>query len=610
MKKTIYLTALAVTVAFVSACTKESNLKNEELQGGKIVITSLKATLEDCAETKTDLHYFDNGQTCRVYWQGTDKITLMANDGASAEFSIDEGTGTSSATFKGTLSSSTSPFFAIYPSSLGASLEEGSISFTLPQTQAGSVTAANGVMPAVAYIPEDYEHEISFKNICGLFRIKLTGTATIGKLELYDLGGAMLWGDAKLTANSTLSSPSTWKWSLENGDNKLIVDFSGNEKTLSESAMTFYFAVPPGALANGVRVVIYDGDGNAIDEFCTAKDLTVERSHLKPMKSIAVGNYTLLDLQGSANCYIANPSETTVTYKFCEIKGNSNIALTATSAAELWETLVTNTTFNSGNMGYVIDNVSHSAGTVSFKVKGHEGNAIIAASNSESTILWSWHIWLPYSGSVNEVTLGNETVSMDRNLGAKTAASSDASIGFLYQWGRKDPFTAVYHPGNYSTAMTTSPTDAFSSELKEDATTIEWSVQNPKVFIDIASGGKWTTDSDATWAGDSKSMYDPCPPGWRVPAQAHYTGLTFGDWDGTNYRYAESYSSLYFAGTGRRYYSSGQTKHVIESAKIGRYWTRNGGDKQAVECTIDNGKALATANTNKCMGLAVRCVKE
>lgn len=606
MKKTLIYAAMAA-VAVLSACTKENPSEPSEPQGKCYEVTALNAKVEGCDEGKTYLTSGGNN-FFKVYWQSNDKITLMSNGGSDAEFTLSEGTGSEEAVFTGELSSTSAPFFAVYPSRLGATKGSGKINFSLPQTQAGSVTASNGVMPAIAYIPDPTE-SATFMNLCGIFRIKLTGSATVSRLELYDLGGGMLWGDASLKADATLASPDTWVWTLENGDNKLVLDFSNNMKTLSGSAMTFYFIVPQGTLASGARVIIYDENGTPIDEFCTAKDMTIERSVVKPMKAVAVTTNTLLDLDGFANCYIADPSATSVSYKFCEMMGNTNTALGAASAEELWETLCTNTTFNSGNKGYVIKNVTHYAGCVSFKVNAKEGNAVIAARNAGGDILWSWHVWLPYYGTVEEATMGNGVISMDRNLGAKTTSTSDTSIGFLYQWGRKDPFTAVYHVGNYSTAMTTSPTGIITSELKSDAT-VAWSILHPTTFVNITSGGRWDTNNAATWAGDNKTISDPCPAGWRVPSSEDYNGLTIGDWDATNFCRTESASGMNFSGTGRRYYSANSGKHVLESAQIGRYWTRTHGTNQATERTVNTSSALASANTNKVMGLAIRCVKE
>lgn len=606
MKKTIILAVFAAAAALF-ACTKETNQNNEESQGEVIEITSLIASLESCDDTKTELAYDDVEQNYKVNWQTGDAFTLMSNGGSSATFTLTTGAGTTSATFTGSLSSTSNPFFAIYPSSLGASKADGKVNFTLPQSQAGSLSAAGGVLPAVAYSNEKDPNSLSFKNICGIFRIKLTGSATIGKLELYDLGGAMLWGEAKFTANSTLADPATWGFSLTNGDNKLIVDFSSSPVTLTESPTMFYFVVPAGTLSSGARVVIYDNTDKAIDEFCTAKDLTVARSVVKPMKSIAVGNYRLLDLEGCANCYIADRTNTSVPYKFCAVTGNDQSAVlsTVSSVTDLWEAMAQGDSFNNGNTGWLINNVNYSAGCISFSALNRCGNAVIAAKNSSDKILWSWHIWLP-NDAVGQATLGNGNVFMDRNLGAMHDCTNTTATGLLYQWGRKDPFTAPYRI-SYSSLMATSPTDIMTNHTSVE--TIAWSIQNPTSFIYLSSGGKWFSDSAQTWETTLKSIYDPCPPGWRVPSSGDYGDLTFGDWDDTNKRRQET-GGQYFTGTGRRFYGSGGI--TINSATDGYYWVRNNsGNNMTTAFTCSSSKAFTSSdNHRKDFGLAVRCVKE
>lgn len=605
MKSKIIIAAMAASL--LAACSKE--IVQDAGEGKIYDITEIRAQLEYC-DGKTYLS--SNGTSFNVFWQIRDTITLMSNGGSSAVFSLQSGSGSSEAVFKGSLSSTAAPFFAVYPSSLGAVKASGKVSFSLPQTQVGSITAANGVMPSIAYIP-DPEDDIQFINLCGIFRIKLTGSVTVSKLELYDLGGAMLWGDASLDANSTLADPSTWVWTLANGDNKLIVDFSNNMKTLSSSATTFYFIVPPGALASGARVIIYDENGTAIDEFCSAKDLTVERSVIKPMKTVAVGTYTLLDLEGGSNCYLTDRSETSVTYKFCASRGDGSVVSGISSAEDLWETQNGVSSFNSGNVGYLIDNVSYGAGCVTFNVLNRSGNAFIAARDSDSNILWSWHIWMPYSAAVSSATLSGGTVMMDRNLGAlysMTGTSySSSQVAFTYQWGRKDPFTMPYHTGNYSTLHYTAPANIITSELNMSAD-IDWALKNPTVFINITEGGYWDQNNAADWDGDSKSAYDPCPAGWRVPSSAQIGELSLGDWNSDTFSRTDSYSSLVFPATGRRYYSSTGV-HTVEKPQTSvHYWTRTHGTKQAVELTFSNSTAPKTANSNKFIAHAVRCVKE
>ncbi|MBQ7269321.1 MAG: hypothetical protein IJS62_05650 [Bacteroidales bacterium] len=606
MNRLLYI-GLLFPLAVLSACgdgfVPEGTGKMYEISG-------FKARLEGGEMSRTSLTYSQAGGTPTapvVTWTAGDKVTVLSSDGNQSEFSakLDE-TFTTTAVFDGYLASSLSPFFAMYPHSLGASLSDGYLHFSLSQTQ-GASTTATGVMPSIACITDPSASDIVFRNFCSLLRVPLTCATAVGKIELYDLGGSMLWGDVALEANADLSDPAAWKWTLSGGDNRLVLNFATPRTPAGEN---YYFIVPPGTLSNGIRLVVYDGSGNAIDEFCAGGDLSAARSHIKPMPAVTATNCVLLDLDGGANCYIPDLRNTSAVYKFCAISGNSGSPVPAASAETLWETINGNSTFNGGNVGYVLTNVSLSAGCVSFRVNGHPGNAVIAAKNGSGNITWSWHIWLPGGGSVGSATLGNGTRCMDRNLGALAASTQSNSIGLLYQWGRKDPFTGPWRTTGFTTAlMVTSPSDVIVSELKTDAT-IGWSVLHPTVIVDKETIGYWDSENLADWDGTVKSQYDPCPPGWRVPSQAQLSGLEFGAWDGTEHAYTETASGLVFAGTGRRYYAPSLTSHTVESSQTGRYWTRTHGVQQAAYYYTAEDNVFSPTNINKHMCLGVRCVSE
>ena len=146
---------------------------------------------------------------------------------------------------------------------------------------------------------------------------------------------------------------------------------------------------------------------------------------------------------------------------------------------------------------------------------------------------------------------------LDRNLGATSKQVDDVnSFGFFYQWGRKDPFiaaSALINPDGaaipdgdaFQTAMEgasvfnskhsigweTLPNDAAVIELGKS---VEYAAAHPMTFITYghqlgSSGvGAWVNDDNVQyselWGYDfvnhtsRKTMFDPCPPGYKVPA--------------------------------------------------------------------------------------------
>jgi uncharacterized protein (TIGR02145 family) len=114
---------------------------------------------------------------------------------------------------------------------------------------------------------------------------------------------------------------------------------------------------------------------------------------------------------------------------------------------------------------------------------------------------------------------------MDRNLGATSATPGDVgALGLLYQWGRKDPFLSG---GSISSNTLAKSTIAWPSAVSSDSSkgTIAYATANPTTFIKYNNsnndwyytGSSSTDNTRWTTSESSKSIYDPCPSGWRVP---------------------------------------------------------------------------------------------
>ena len=192
------------------------------------------------------------------------------------------------------------------------------------------------------------------------------------------------------------------------------------------------------------------------------------------------------------------------------------------------------------------------------------GNGLIAAYDASGKILWSWHLWVTdYSPSSS----GDATVlepaakrkmkytfradidqppMMDRNLGARagyvdipaTEIERSMANGLHYQWGRKDPFPGSYTIKTISsvTANASVPVEGLlnlysadgytflSRNTSSSRVTIETSCTNPTVVYNPY--GTWYTPEAEYWgSGTTKTFYDPCPQGWRVPEGKNYYHL-------------------------------------------------------------------------------------
>ena len=211
-----------------------------------------------------------------------------------------------------------------------------------------------------------------------------------------------------------------------------------------------------------------------------------------------------LSVEEPANCYIINRSGE---YRFQTTKGNSNeVVGNVSSAAVIWESFGTETT---PSIGDLIKECSYKDGFIYFETADifKEGNALIAAKDADDNILWSWHIWFTDQPQ-DQVYYNDAGIVMDRNLGATSASIGDiGALGLLYQWGRKDPFLIN------NVMIKTSSTTTWYSEDSTEGTSINMSISHPTTSIN-----NWTpTENSWTTLNTFKSIYDPCPTGYRIP---------------------------------------------------------------------------------------------
>lgn len=197
----------------------------------------------------------------------------------------------------------------------------------------------------------------------------------------------------------------------------------------------------------------------------------------------------------------------------------------------------------------LVTELSLEEGVIKFTASGKPGNAVIAATKGDD-IVWSWHIWNP-GVEIKALASATGYEVMDLNLGATDKGDQVVTtdcFGLLYQWGRKDPFpgspvltgdtktmpVVVYDAEGKEVAMTysawTSTTDnnlAYAiahpttvlTNYKQYATSRDWLV--PEEANDALWGNPKGNERDSetnTYPNKgSKTYYDPCPAGWRVP---------------------------------------------------------------------------------------------
>ena len=284
-------------------------------------------------------------------------------------------------------------------------------------------------------------------------------------------------------------------------------------------------------------------------------------------------------------------------------------------------------TFNAGKQTVAIN--ANTAGIT--------GNAVIAAySGADKTgdILWSWHIWVteynPNTPSNGAVYTYNDRTWMDRNLGATSATEGLATtLGVVYQWGRKDPF-----PSSTSVSTGVEPTlyNASGGNVTLIMTDVVVSnnlansILNPLTFYIHSSGNMdWYSNGSAfgvdqnssLWGSvdrttvTGKTIFDPCPKGWRVPTYNNekspwsvFTTTTF-IWSNNGRNYNTGSGTTFYPLTFRRYFAAGILFQDSYYWSASSYLSTNGSAIYFNASTINNSNFSRNA-----YGCSVRCIRE
>ena len=239
------------------------------------------------------------------------------------------------------------------------------------------------------------------------------------------------------------------------------------------------------------------------------------------------------------------------------------------------------------------------------------GNAVIAVTKG-GTVVWSWHLWFAPQDVLGTVAcknfqnkvynFTNETLGLKYTAWSRSTYSAPRSVkvkveqtvansgvkqtavititqnngnvrqGYntFYQFGRKDAF-----PGTNTLAE-----GSFSVE-KSSGCSLQNTIQHPDIFYGWNSGyynvhfkNIWSADNTSEGFNDNpvvKTVYDPCPAGFKMPASNAFTGFTTngqnngpknvsGAWDyGWNFnnKITSPDATVYFPASGYRYLGDG-----------------------------------------------------
>lgn len=294
------------------------------------------------------------------------------------------------------------------------------------------------------------------------------------------------------------------------------------------------------------------------------------------------------------------------------------------------------------------------------------GNAVIAVKNASGTIMWSWHLWFDHKEVLETVkctnfqgkdykftkqTLGfayrkregsaynkprvarvkvEQTIA---NGGTKQFAYIDITqnpgsikeiSSTLYQFGRKDAFPGIDNIADGS----------FNKNGSKNMSVTN-GIQHPEIFYNYDfetwyyhynQYNLWSMNNTTTGYNDNsvvKTIYDPCPAGFHMPASNAFTGFTknglnkgamnvSGAWDnGWNFnnKIHSPDATVYFPAAGGR---NGNGSLVGVGYGAG-YWSANVPPEVFTSgCSLGFSPrhVLLYNSSNRSQGLSVRPVSE
>ena len=310
------------------------------------------------------------------------------------------------------------------------------------------------------------------------------------------------------------------------------------------------------------------------------------------------------------------------------------------------------------------------------------GNAVVAVtkgSGASKTVLWSWHLWFAPKDALDKIKVTNhqnkdyyftkETLgwkptqwsgsTYDKARTVKVKVEQTIANGGVKQ---ETVINITQNPGNVKKGATTlyqfGRKDAFpgvaTSDLKAggitenagDNMTIVNNIQNPDKFYIYGSSmytnygyyNLWSADNTVTGGYNQgndnpvvKTVYDPCPVGFKMPANNAFTGFTTtglnstsqselnvdgtDDWQQWTNNFGHNFwtnssktATINFPASGLRNFNGGSLYYV---GSYGCYWSAvPSNSNNGCNLYFSSGFVNPLSNFTRTYGIAVRAVSE
>ena len=296
-------------------------------------------------------------------------------------------------------------------------------------------------------------------------------------------------------------------------------------------------------------------------------EISSDNVHVEYIPVSSLDTFTPLDTEGTANSYIADRGAGSYSFtatimgngvdgiidegKFEDASGNiltkaGGANIHPLSAKLLWQ-----------DTDELVEQVALVNGRVQVKMGRSRGNAVIAVYDKtnpnaeDAKVLWSWHLWCTATPKILEfvtsIYTGNNYKVMDRNLGATATKAYLGTVqGLNYQWGRKDPFSGSLTYDGIRTILYDVRSGQGVYKYSDERVTAGQAISTPSSLYSPRrglGGESWctkTTELKYLWGNPDgeqdafpketlKSLYDPCPYGYKVAPHDVFKILSKGE---------------------------------------------------------------------------------
>ena len=262
-------------------------------------------------------------------------------------------------------------------------------------------------------------------------------------------------------------------------------------------------------------------------------------------------------------------------------------------------------------------------GYIQFKVASIPStgaNGVISIMNSSGTVIWNWHIWI-WADNLSTVSITNSSGVtyniLPYNLASKWDSSETSIKNWFYQWGRSVPMLC---PSAYNSTDNHARFGKLGFTTAPVASTYNQGIANPTTFYynknstihnwfgNTSYYNLWDANCTKVGASDKvtvKTVYDPCPPGFKIPNGNTFTRFNnYDDYWNSGY----TWNGTFFPASGERYDYNGLLRSVGQEGLI---WTSAAHSQDYVyHVRFSDGNLSGQGGTYRASGLSVRPVAE